>query len=633
MRRVMRIAAVLVLMGATLFPLSSVDAQSPSLSPAAKPSRPCKAYSEPCADLSPNPYPLFEHTTTTPPPPSGDRSWGNCTWWAWQQVFEHSQVSLPDWGNAQDWWNGAKQAAKADKRISRGSTPRVGAIAVFGEGKLGHVGYVVAVSGSSFMVSYSNADPALYPPKVPVQYKEYSLTVAHTTPSTTEYVDYAVSTDSSLVKGYIYVDNGAPRPVVTGISPSNGPLAGGTGVGISGTALAGAISVNFGMTPATSVTVNSANSINAVAPAEQAGTVAVTVTTPAGTSATSSADQYTFVSPSQWAATGAMLLARYSSRATTLGDGTVLVEGGFAPGSYTAESELYSPSTGLWTAIASLKYGRGEHSATLLQNGKVLVSGGYAGPVLSSAELYDPSAKSWTQTGSMNDVRTRHTATLLPNGKVLVAGGWDGNMLASSELYDPAPGIWSVEGNMLVTRADHVAVLLPSGKVLVAGGAPVNNGFTSECELFDPSTGSWAVTGSLNVARNNFSAVLLPNGMVLAAGGNTASGPTATAELYNPATGTWTLTGSMANTRTLGLGQGLLPLEDGSILAAGGDTPSTSEVYVPASGAWLSPISIGQSPQCGAVTAMLSNGQAMIASGFDCVSPDNKAAVAYRYTP
>jgi hypothetical protein len=52
--------------------------------------------------------------------------------------------------------------------------------------------------------------------------------------------------------------------------------------------------VDFGSTAATSFTVNSATSITATSPAESAGTVNVTVTTPGGTSATSYHDQFTY---------------------------------------------------------------------------------------------------------------------------------------------------------------------------------------------------------------------------------------------------------------------------------------------------------------------------------------------------
>jgi hypothetical protein len=82
-------------------------------------------------------------------------------------------------------------------------------------------------------------------------------------------------------------------PTVTMIAPSTGPLAGGTTVVITGTGFTGVTAVKFGVTPATSYTVNSATQITAIAPVGT-GTVDVTVTTAGGTSATSLADQYTY---------------------------------------------------------------------------------------------------------------------------------------------------------------------------------------------------------------------------------------------------------------------------------------------------------------------------------------------------
>lgn len=85
-------------------------------------------------------------------------------------------------------------------------------------------------------------------------------------------------------------------PVVTGISPSMGPVSGGTVVTISGSAFTGASAVYFGAQAATSYTINSDSSITATAPAETAGTVDITVKNSGGTSLNGTADQFTFVS-------------------------------------------------------------------------------------------------------------------------------------------------------------------------------------------------------------------------------------------------------------------------------------------------------------------------------------------------
>lgn len=73
-------------------------------------------------------------------------------------------------------------------------------------------------------------------------------------------------------------------PVLTGVTPGSGPTAGGNTVVLTGSALLTATAVRFGATAATSFTVVSDGQINAVAPAGAAGTVAVTVVTPGGTS-------------------------------------------------------------------------------------------------------------------------------------------------------------------------------------------------------------------------------------------------------------------------------------------------------------------------------------------------------------
>jgi hypothetical protein len=85
-----------------------------------------------------------------------------------------------------------------------------------------------------------------------------------------------------------------PAPVVSSISPTSGPSAGGTSITISGTGFTGATGVKFGSTAATGYTVDSDTSITATSPAGS-GTVDVTVTTSGGTSATGSGDQFTYI--------------------------------------------------------------------------------------------------------------------------------------------------------------------------------------------------------------------------------------------------------------------------------------------------------------------------------------------------
>jgi hypothetical protein len=83
-------------------------------------------------------------------------------------------------------------------------------------------------------------------------------------------------------------------PVVTGVSPPSGPTIGATSVTISGCAFGGTSGVKFGSNNATSFNAVSDRQITATTPAHSSGIVDVTVTSTAGTSAISAADQFTF---------------------------------------------------------------------------------------------------------------------------------------------------------------------------------------------------------------------------------------------------------------------------------------------------------------------------------------------------
>src|SRR5262249_36000530 len=92
----------------------------------------------------------------------------------------------------------------------------------------------------------------------------------------------------------------AVTPSVTSVAPAIGPTTGGTmvvitGLGFSGVDDSNPSSVKFGTLDAASFVVNSNTQITAVVPAVgSVQTVDVTLTTAAGPSATSAADQFTY---------------------------------------------------------------------------------------------------------------------------------------------------------------------------------------------------------------------------------------------------------------------------------------------------------------------------------------------------
>jgi IPT/TIG domain len=84
-------------------------------------------------------------------------------------------------------------------------------------------------------------------------------------------------------------------PTVTGVTPADGPAAGGTAVVITGSGFTGASSVSFGST-STVPTVDSDTQISVSSP-PGTGVVSVTVVAPGGTSAVTPASQFTYTAP------------------------------------------------------------------------------------------------------------------------------------------------------------------------------------------------------------------------------------------------------------------------------------------------------------------------------------------------
>jgi len=93
-----------------------------------------------------------------------------------------------------------------------------------------------------------------------------------------------------------------PAPTVSGITPSSGVPSGGNPVTIVGSNLCNVVSVTFGGTPATGLTVSSdCTTLTVTAPAGE-GVVPVVVTTAGG--ASTSPTEYTYVEPGYWMVAG-----------------------------------------------------------------------------------------------------------------------------------------------------------------------------------------------------------------------------------------------------------------------------------------------------------------------------------------
>jgi hypothetical protein len=151
----------------------------------------------------------------------------------------------------------------------------------------------------------------------------------------------AADTDGDVLIG---TPTPAP-PAVTGVSPTSGPVGGGTTVTITGSGFTGATGVMFGTIPATNAAVVSDTTITAVSPAGTAGVSDVTVSTPSGTSSPVTADQFTYTSGATPAITAVSPASGPSTGGTTVtitGTGftgaTKVTFGGVAATSFTVNS-------------------------------------------------------------------------------------------------------------------------------------------------------------------------------------------------------------------------------------------------------------------------------------------------------
>lgn len=332
----------------------------------------------------------------------------------------------------------------------------------------------------------------------------------------------------------------------------------------------------------------------------------------------------------EFRATGSLASVRTFHTSTLLPDGRVLVAGGQIPGAapvFLGTAEVYDPALRTFSATGSMLDSRYLHTGTLLGNGKVLIAGGYNSTSMSliGAELYDPATGGFTSTGVMSVARYAHTATALADGRVLIAGGFSINgttaLLDVAEIYDPATGTFTAVGRMTAARFRHTATLLADGRVLIAGG--FGAGFLSSAELFDPTTGTFTPTGSMSVPRYIATATRLRNGKVLVVGGQTSGATHSSAEIYDPALNAFTAVQDMGEAR---YDHTATLLADGQVLVAGGRNPASgnltsAELYDPISERF-SPAASMSTQRYGHTATPLQNGQVLVAGSASSVSAE-----------
>ncbi|AET70824.1 cell wall-binding protein [Desulfosporosinus orientis DSM 765] len=260
-------------------------------------------------------------------------------------------------------------------------------------------------------------------------------------------------------------------PEVTGIGPSSGPESGGTIVTISGTGFTGATSVNFGPAVGTNLSVISDTLISVTSPAGT-GTIDVTVTTPGGTSASNSSDEFTYTD-------------------------TSLI-------SITAPSAITGVANG--TAKTAAALGLPSSVVMVTDNGSVNASVNWD----VNASTYDESTTT-EQTFSVNGTVTLPTGVVNPNSVALtttISVTVDAAAAVDKTLISiTAPS--AITGVANGTAKTAAALGLPSSVVMVT-----DNGSVNASVSWDINASTYDVTTTTEQTFSVNGTVTLPTGVV-----------------------------------------------------------------------------------------------------------------------
>jgi hypothetical protein len=394
---------------------------------------------------------------------------------------------------------GVSASASADHFSYTATAPAVSGIAP-ASGPTGG-GTVVVLSGSNFngatAVEFGGVDATAFSVDSATQITATAPAGTAGTAHVTVTTAYGTSSTSSADL-FTYV----AAPTVTGLDVSAGSTLGGTTVVLTGSNFSGLVAVSFGGTPAAALTVDSSTQITATTPAQFAGLVDVTVTTPQGTSALSSADQFDYV-----VTTGvtASLSSGTLTVSGTSGDdviGVQLVAGhvqvlddGALVGSFSASSvsavsvsgsagnDAVTIDASVGSLAATIILGNGDDSALYQGTGNVVMHAGSGADTLSggsgSATLFGGSGSDAITGGSGGS----NAIYLVAVPASLGAGGGTGNLLdasaATASLDLDVAGFQTVYGSsggdvLFDSGAGDITIYGGSGDDSIIGGSGHN---------------------------------------------------------------------------------------------------------------------------------------------------------------
>ncbi len=265
-----------------------------------------------------------------------------------------------------------------------------------------------------------------------------------------------------------------------------------------------------------------------------------------------------------------------------------------------------------WKKLGELQEGRHFYGAAYLGNGNVLVAGGF---VISQK---DTSKYTLTSTCELLDVRTGtsdySTPMSVKRAEFPFLYDKDSNLIAVSgvtndaftegglnvntpvvESYNRLTNSWRVLGNLIVPRRQHAALFLNDSEILVVAGRQSNLASIASSEIFNIKTGKSRAVADYPIALNNIQFGVLPNGEPLFFGGRTGgAGSSRVADVFNfnRTFEKWIRVDSIYTGVN---GVGVLQLHNGNFLISGGATSESATSTSPVKNVWMRK-SIGYTP-------------------------------------
>ena len=205
--------------------------------------------------------------------------------------------------------------------------------------------------------------------------------------------------------------------------------------------------------------------------------------------------------PTVWTRKADMDVARMGAAMSVRPDGKVLVTGGVAGGSPLSSTSVFDPVANSWAAGPSLPKGRYEHAQTTLGNGDVLIVGGYevtldpSYGVVGSSLLSTGGTGAWTSKAALpGSLYLRPGALVtLSDGNGLLIGGINAysEPITNVYRYNRSANTWTARASLPAVKTEFATAVAADGTVYTTVGRDLAGDALYNAERYDPIADVW----------------------------------------------------------------------------------------------------------------------------------------------